>query len=613
MTVMPVGEMEGLNEAEQRVLTAVCDHGTADFTDCPPGANELRGRFIEELIAGTLAGSPQLCGPLRIRGAKILGPIRAVIKSTEGASLTLLFMGCEFDSSVDFSGTELLSLRLVDCVLPAFVGISMATKADLDFSGSRFSGVCSHFADLADVGNFAIQLNHARIGGRLLMSATAGSRFETHGAVYLEGARIDSSVLLHGALFTDISEEAAFNARSAVVGGNVELSCAHGYRCEVYGEVALGAAQITGDLTCGSARIINPEGRSLHCEDLVVESVFLSVGQEGVPFESEGRMNFLSARVGGSFFLVNSRLRPGPDYMGLLGRGGPVVINAQQMRVSNAAVFYNLGTVTKRPEPGRDITLDDPIKPVEGWFMMIGMSMSSLVLHAGTGWPAPGYLEIDGMTYERIRHVDGGDMVTCSKAWLRRQYQDGIPDCGSFRPQPYEQLTRVLRNGGLSREANEIAVEKIRMRLESRVDSRWKRVFPRLLMLISQHGYSTSRAVYTFLLFVLAGAVMYTLAIYQFGQPFYPFEHEPEPTTYILPAGLGTIDAPLGCPGLDTVQYALDFALPVINLGQDTFCRFVPDGPARWLWLTLHSLYGVIGAVLSAVVVLTVTGILRRD
>ncbi len=80
-----------------------------------------------------------------------------------------------------------------------------------------------------------------------------------------------------------------------------------------------------------------------------------------------------------------------------------------------------------------------------------------------------------------------------------------------------------------------------------------------------------------------------------------------------LPIGLGTVDAPLGCPGLDTVQYALDFALPVIELGQDTFCRFVPVGPARWLWLTLHSLFAIFGAGLSAVVVLTLTGVLRRD
>jgi hypothetical protein len=106
---------------------------------------------------------------------------------------------------------------------------------------------------------------------------------------------------------------------------------------------------------------------------------------------------------------------------------------------------------------------------------------------------------------------------------------------------------------------------------------------------------------------------MYTLAVNNFDQAFFPFEQPPEPTNYTLPFGLGEVDVPLGCPGLDTLHYALDFALPVIDIGQDSFCRFVPDGPARWFWLALHSLFGLFGAALSAVVILTLTGVLRRD
>jgi hypothetical protein len=39
----------------------------------------------------------------------------------------------------------------------------------------------------------------------------------------------------------------------------------------------------------------------------------------------------------------------------------------------------------------------------------------------------------------------------------------------------------------------------------------------------------------------------------------------------------------------------------------------MPVGPFRWLWLLLHSLFVIAGAALSAVVVLTLTGVLRRD
>lgn len=608
MKVLPLGEVEAPSEAEQRVLDAICARGVADFSELPADSRQLRASFLEDLIAGSRPDLPQLCCPLRLRGARIQGPIRALPTTRDGPGMTLLFWSCHFDTTVDFSGADFLSLRLVDCTLPAFIGISLSIKADLDLSGSHFSGVCDHVSDLADVGNCAVHLNHAHIGGRLLLSATPNARFETHGSVRMDGARIDSSVELHGALLRE-SDGPALSARSAVIGGNVELLCGQGHRCEVHGEVALAAAHITGDLDCSSALLLNPGGRALHCEDLVVESVFLSRDKPEFPFQACGRLNFLSANVGGSFFIVNARLCPGPDYIGLLGRGGPVALNLQQVRVSNALIMIGIGAM----EPGDQTTRTDTIKPVEGWYTCAGAHTNTLILHVETGWPAPGFLDIDGMSYERVRHVGGGDLVAASRKWLRYQFVNGRPDAATYRPQPYEQLTRALRNSGLTREADAIAVEKIRMRLAARVDSAWLRVFPHLLMLVSQHGYSTRRAVISFLAFVALGAVMYTAAVSIFGQPFFPFEQPPEPTTYTLPIGLGTVDAPLGCPGLDTVQYALDFALPVIELGQDTFCRFVPVGPARWLWLTLHSLFAIFGAGLSAVVVLTLTGVLRRD
>jgi hypothetical protein len=69
------------------------------------------------------------------------------------------------------------------------------------------------------------------------------------------------------------------------------------------------------------------------------------------------------------------------------------------------------------------------------------------------------------------------------------------------------------------------------MRLEARVDPPGLRVFPHLLMLVSHHGYSTSRAIISFLVFVILGALMYTAAVAIFGQPFFPFEQPPEPMT----------------------------------------------------------------------------------
>jgi len=603
-------EVRGDQAAERRVLDAIDTRQVADFTAAPEGQRRLRAEFLQALIAGGTGARNELCCPLRIRGAEIIGPLRPPSGQYHGGRAALQFWACRFDSPVDLSGAEFLVLRFVDCELPAFIGASLTVRADLDLSGSRFSGVEDYESELSQVGTCAIHLNHARVGGKLDLSSTKNSRFSANGTVRLDGARVDSDVSLLGARL-DGRGDPALSARSAIVGGNVDLSPMAGQRSEAFGEVALVAAQITGDLDCEAARLLNPQGRALHCEDLTVESVFLTASSAyKLPFEAAGRLNFLTAIIGGSLFMTNARLAPGPDYEGLLKKGGPIALNLQQVRMSNAVVFNNIGALE---DTSRTYSTDDPLVPVRGWFLLTGAELNVILDNVETGWPEAGFLDLEGANYERLYDVAAGDLVAGRTAWLRRQFAGGTPTASTFRPQPYEQLSSVLRKHGQTSEADAIAVEKIRMRLAARIDRPWARLFPRLLMLVSHHGYSSSRAVLSFLTFVFLGTMMYAAAVFGFQQPFLPVENPPEPVTYQFAFGLLQTTAEHGCPGLDVMQYALDAALPVIDLGQDTYCRFTPAGPARDVWLLLHSFYVIAGAALSAVVVLTLTGVLRRD
>ena len=595
--------------AEQRVLDAVAARRVADFSSLPDSERRLSADFLQRLISGSGGPDGGLCCPLRVRGAIVAGPLRPPSVSQFSDRAAVQFLECEFDSPVDLSGAEFLVLRIVDCRLPAFIGASLVVNADLDLSGSQFAGVSDYESELSQVGSCAIHLNNARIGGRLELSSTDRFRFRASRVVRFDSARIEGNVRLAGARL-DGCGGPALSARSIEVGGNVELGTAAGHRFDARGEVAFVGAQITGDLTCDGARLWNPTGRALHCEDLKVESVMLQEENEERPFEASGRLNFLSAVIGGSFFLTRARLAPGPDYEGLLKKGGPIALNLQQSRISNALAVRSIAALDDADSAEAPA---GTAKPVQGWFLLTGAEMGTILDDVRTGWPAAGYLDLDGATYSRIRHIGGGDLIAKRIAWLRRQFPDGNPGPASFRPQPYEELSRVLREHGQSREANAIAVEKIRMRLAARVDRPWARIFPRLLMLVSHYGYSTSRAVASFLVFVLLGTAMYATALFAFQQPFVPVEHDPAPVTYEFAFGLAELEAENGCPGLDVMHYALDSAMPVIDLGQDMRCRFTPEGPARWIWLILHSAYVVAGAALSAVVVLTLTGVLRQD
>lgn len=597
-----------LNAAEQLVLESVRTDTLADLTRHGEAQRQIAASFLQTLISGTNEHWPTLRGPLRIRGARVHGALMPPSGRRPEGYPALLFRDCHFDAPVDLSGLDFLSLRFLDCVLPAFIGDNLTTKADLDMSGSRLAGIDGYECDLSDVGSCAIHLSNSGIGGRLVLCSSPRSRFEALATVRLDGAVVDGDVLLQGARL-DGRGDAALSGRSMTVGGNVEASPTAEHRFEANGEIALAAARITGDLGLSAARIMNPTGRALHCEDLKVESVFMTA-RDDLPFEAAGRINFLSAVIGGGLFMTSVRLAPGPDYTGLLSKGGPVAVNLQQVRVSNALVLTNVGALDPDAPPPAS-RWATPV-PVAGWFLLAGAQINALQDDIDTGWPAPGYLDLEGATYERLRNPSN-DLVAGRIAWLRRQFPDGRPTAALFRPQPYEVLSRVLRGQGQSTEANAIAVEKIRMRLAARVDRPLARLFPRLLMLISHHGYSSGRAIASFLVFVALGACLYSVALWGFDQPFLPIEAEPVAVEYVLPFDLARVPADRGCPGLDVVVFALDVALPVITLGQDNYCRFVPQGDFRLLWSLLHSLFAIAGTALSAVVVLTLTGVLRRD
>ena len=149
---------------------------------------------------------------MRIRGAEIVGRLRPLRRERGDGIAALLFWSCQFDGPVDLSGGDFLSLRFVDCTMPAFIGASLTTKADLDLSGSRFSGVDDYACELADVGTCAIHLSNARIGGRLAISSTAQARSTMNGIVRLDGARVDGDVCLEGALSTDAAMQRSTRA-----------------------------------------------------------------------------------------------------------------------------------------------------------------------------------------------------------------------------------------------------------------------------------------------------------------------------------------------------------------------------------------------------------------
>jgi hypothetical protein len=90
-------------------------------------------------------------------------------------------------------------------------------------------------------------------------------------------------------------------------------------------------------------------------------------------------------------------------------------------------------------------------------------------------------------------------------------------------------------------------------------------------------------------------------------------EHVSTPNTTVSIPGLMTKTV-RGCPGLIAPLYAMDTILPIVEFGQRRACAF--DPPGRFgapLWRALDFFYALIGAILFAIAVVTLTGLLRED
>ena len=143
------------DEAQRRVLDAIDARELADFSSLPGPQRRLSAEFLQHLISGSHGGRSELCCPLRIRGADIVGQLRPPSGGQGGGRAAVQFRECTFDSPVDLSGAEFLVLRFVNCRLPAFIGASLSVSAGVDLSGSQFTGVSDYESELSLVGNFS--------------------------------------------------------------------------------------------------------------------------------------------------------------------------------------------------------------------------------------------------------------------------------------------------------------------------------------------------------------------------------------------------------------------------------------------------------------------------
>ena len=295
-----------------------------------------------------------------------------------------------------------------------------------------------------------------------------------------------------------------------------------------------------------------------------------------------------SAAVVGNLNLYDAHIRGSVNLDGVsfqAANGDDKCLSMQRTQIDGALTIRNLDGLC------------------DGIFNLDGAVIDTLNDDPESGWPEAGLLDLDGLTYRAIKiPAKGGlgtELADKRVAWLKRQYKNGRPEQGEFRPQPFGHLAKVLRGQGHDYAAMKVSIEKRELQRKY-ADRGIARLIHTGLKVTSDYGYSPARALIWFVAWVTLGAIVAKLG---------------------LSAGIyepANVDQPV-ISHLEPISYAFDLSTPIIDFGQASAYRLKP-ACSKILGMTfcgirelLEVAYSTIGFILFSILVLTFSGVLSRE
>ncbi len=342
-----------------------------------------------------------------------------------------------------------------------------------------------------------------------------------------------------------------------------------GDRFECEGSLRFTGAVIQGDFNLSSASIRNPKGDALACRRIRVRrTVFLSDG-----FSAEGRVRFSGAEIGGDFACYGGRF--------ILHEAARSTHPSDKPRAGYALTLAN-ARIDEVLWLGPWTPPSDAQVRIEGSLNLQGARVATLADHE-LSWPVkeiqtpqgqlPCVISLDGFVYDALGAGAPTYAVTRRTWLLQQQPRRGK---GVFRPQPFEQLTKVLRNMGYEQDAMRIGLLKASLLQPIRISraSFWSRPLAVLTGYawgtLCGYGYRPHR-LFVLLMVLWMGAAWF-FHVAETKGAFAPRDPQVWTNSEILaecaPARWTICPRIAELIPFNAVTYALDTIIPVIDLGQ---------------------------------------------
>lgn len=582
-----LSDFPNLNDAEKRVLACTSKGEIAFFgNEIPRTEAERKERTVRAglmrflALGGDDATSVHEKG-IQIRGALVDGPL-----DFESCTLVgdIFLWNCELSARVTLRGARTRSLIFDGTHCRNFSADEVEVAGVLYFRNGSVARGEMRLPGAKITGDF--DCDGARLEGRdTNRNALVADRIEVRGNVFLRNGFVaKGAVRLGGAKITgnlecdrarlegwDI-EGLSLRCDGIQVGGSVFLRDG----LVLLGAVRLVGANITTNLDCGGGlfRGRDEDGDALACDGIQVGGVVnLNDG-----FVAAGAVRFIGSIVRGDISCFGGSFGSGTDTS--VGNGNAPVQSAfydnlpiaRPLTLAHATIEHTLWLSGNNAKfhGGVDLT-----------GARIGRIVDKIDEHTRPRTPDsgpsgagddPALLHLDGLTYDRF----GGSTDLGSSARIAfLQLQRPIDLCRNFKPQPWMQMVKVLRDTGHADAARHVAIayEEAR-RGAGNIPNKAARTLHWLYGILVGYGHRPMQLLrITFSLWLICAAIYFTAAELGVMAPTNPRVFDEPKHESCRPENGGNwttcVKAPYEYTTFNPWVYSLDLMLPFVDLQQD--------------------------------------------
>ncbi len=523
-----------------------------------------------------LADKLEVRGEICFAGAQIGGEIHVRDTLIDGG---VDLRNCELNGRLTIGNCKIEgAIDLIDAKIRSLHIIETTVhgvRADRLHCGARLQGEA----------NDALLCSNTNIEGNLFLR----NGFAAKGRVVLEGTRVRGDVYAGGATI-ESRDGLALWGDGVDVGGSFRLDD----KFLAKGEVRLLRARIGRELNCDGGRFQNDNENAL-----ALDQISIGHNLRLTDVKVKGAIRLLNARVGGDLYLSGARF----EGQGTLGCDGAEI---------RGGFFF------------RDVP-----KPPK--VMSLSAAHVGTLLDDSPSWRTVEQILFNGFRYDRLGYQAPTDAIFRIE-WLGKQTADDLGH--DFKPQPWEQLVKVLREMGHDEEARSVAIEKqVRLRKAGKIAGslvplHW------LFGILVGYGYRPSRAIWAVVLVWLSCGIFYeNMATEGVFAPTDSRIYLDSRFDQCTPARGGNWTrcpfAPVEYTTFNSLAYSLDLILPLAGLSQDkdwapmvsvpldNTQRVARGGPKWWELglLTRFVMWAEIlfGWFISLMVAAVLGGLVKRD